>query len=234
VTVRDPHRVRREFETGERYRARGLGRWAAFLGPDPREHALLAVLESRPKRVLDAGMGDGEFAEWVARRLTSDVIAVDQSAWMVERAQERGVAAHMGEIGSLPCESGSFDVVVANWVLHFLDDLDTGLADLERVLRPGGRLVALTNSERHLEELWGRQPMAFSAENGREALAQRFERIERRDVEGEVVFPTRVAIRGYVAAFDVLGTRPAVDIDELPEPFRATTRNAVFVADKAT
>jgi SAM-dependent methyltransferase len=225
--------VRREFETGERYCARRLDRWAAYLGADPREHALLAVLEARPKRVLDAGMGDGEFAEWVARRLTTDVIAVDQSAWMVERAQERGVSAHLGEIGSLPCESGSFDVVVANWVLFFVADLDGGLADLVRVLRSGGRLVALTNSERHLEELWGRQPLGFSAENGREALARHFTRVERRDVEGEVVFPTRAAIRGYVAAFDVLGTRPAFEIDQLPEPFRASTRNAVFVAEKA-
>jgi SAM-dependent methyltransferase len=225
--------VRREFETGERYRARRLDRWAAYLGADPREHALLAVIEAQPTRVLDAGMGDGEFAEWIARRLTTDVIAVDQSAWMVEQAHERGVAAHLGEIGSLPCEDGSFDVVVANWVLFFLDDLDTGLADLARVLRPGGRLVALTNSERHLEELWGAQPLVFSAENGREALARHFIRVERRDVEGEVVFPTREAVRGYVAAFDVLGTRPAVTLEALSEPFHATTRNAVFVAEKA-
>jgi SAM-dependent methyltransferase len=216
-------------ERDERYRARRLDRWAAYLGADPREHALLAVLEGAPRRVLDAGMGDGEFAEWVARRLTTDVIAVDQSAWMVQPTHERGFA----EIGSLPCESASFDVVVANWVLDFLRDLDGGLADLARVLRPGGRLVALAYSERHLEQLWGLRPLPFSAENGGDALARHFVRVERRDVEGEVVFPTRHAVRGYVACFDAHRTRPAVAVDELPEPFRATTRNAVFVAEKA-
>ncbi|MFN2471335.1 MAG: class I SAM-dependent methyltransferase [Gaiellaceae bacterium] len=227
----DQEVVRREFGTDERYRARRLDRWAVYLGPDPRQHALLAVLEACPRRVLDAGAGDGEFAEWVARRLTSDVVAVDQSAWMAGRAEERGLPARVAEIGALPCEDAEFDVVVANWVLYFLADLDAGLADLARVLRPGGRLVALTNSRRHLEELWGEQPMSFDAENGAAALERQFARVERRDVEGSVVFPTREAVRRYVEAFSVLGTRPAVDVDGLVEPFRATTRNAVFVAE---
>jgi SAM-dependent methyltransferase len=231
--LNDPELVRREFETDERYSARRLDRWALYLGPDPRQHALLAVLEAGPGRVLEAGCGDGEFAEWVARRLGADVVAVDQSPAMVERARERGLDAETGEIGALPYADGTFDVVVSNWVLYFLADLDRGLADLARVLRPGGRLVALTNSERHLEELWGVDRLSFAAENGEAALARHFARVERRDLEGSVVFPTRETVRGYVSAFSVLGTHPARAIDELPEPFRATTRNSLFLAETA-
>ena len=233
MTLRDPDFVRREFETDERLAARRLDRWAVYLAPDPREHALLAVLERLPGRVLDAGCGDGEFADWVARRLGAAVVAVDQSEAMVARARERGLDARAARIEELPFADGEFVVVVANWVLYFLQDLDASIRELARVLRPGGRLVAITNSERHLEELWGVDPMSFTSENGEAALAPHFSRVERRDVSGTVVFPTREHVRGYAAAFATLGTTPVRPVDQLPEPLRASTRNSVFVGHKA-
>ena len=232
MTLQDPDVVRREFSTAERLAARRLDRSAVYLGADPREHALLAVLEGLPGPVLDAGCGDGEFAEWVAERLGGEVVAVDQSEAMVARTRERGIEARVAPLETLPFADGELGVVVANWVLYFLPNLDAGLSEIARVLRPGGRLVAITNSERHLEELWGRDPMSFTSENGEEALARHFARVERRDVRGEVLFPTRAHVHGYVAAFEVLGTTPARPVDELPEPFRTSTFNSVFVADK--
>ena len=133
--------------------ARARRRWSAALGPDPREHALLAVAEHRPRRVLDIGSGDGEFAEWCARRLTVEVVVVDQSAWL-------GQTDAMG----LPREDAGFDVVVTGEVLPAVQELDVVLADLARVLRPGGRLVALSASERYLEPLLAPWPFPFSAE----------------------------------------------------------------------
>ena len=50
---------------------------------------------------------------------------------------------------------------------------------------------------------------------------------------GTVVFPTREHVRGYAAAFATLGTMPARPIEELAEPFRASTWNSVFVAETA-
>ena len=49
-------------------------------------------------------------------------------------------------------QTASFDTVVAAWMLYHVPDLDRGLAEIARVLTPGGRLVAVTNSELHLEE----------------------------------------------------------------------------------
>jgi SAM-dependent methyltransferase len=199
--------------------ARARRRWSAALGADPREHALLAVAEHRPRRVLDIGSGDGEFAEWCARRLTVDVVAVDQSVWLGET-----------DAVGLPCEDAGFDVVVANEVLPAVEELDTVLADLARVLRPGGRLVALTASEHYLEPLLAPWPFPFSAEQGAGALERHFARVERRDVEGDVVFPTRAAVRGFL---DEIEEPAAVDVDTLPEPVHATVRTAVLVAEKA-
>ena len=199
--------------------ARARRRWSAALGADPREHALLAVAEHRPRRVLDIGSGDGEFAEWCARRLTVEIVVVDQSVWLGET-----------DAVGLPREEAGFDVVVANEVLPGVQELDMVLADLARVLRPGGRLVALTASERYLEPLLAPWPFPFSAEEGAGALERHFARVERRDVEGDVVFPTREAVRGFLREVD---EPAAVDVDALPEPFHATVRTAVLVAEKA-
>ena len=200
--------------------ARARRRWSASLGPDPREHALLAVAEHRPRRVLDVGSGDGEFAEWCARRLTVEVVQVDQSVWLSERHDAAG----------LPCEDAGFDVVAANEVLPGVEELDAVLADLARVLRPGGRLVALTASERYLEPLLAPWAFPFSAENAAAVLERHFARVERRDVAGDVVFPTRDAVRGFLLDLD---EPAAVEVETLPEPFHATIRTAVLVAEKA-
>jgi len=196
--------------------ARARRRWSAALGADPREHALIAVAERRPRRVLDVGSGDGQFAEWCARRLTVEVVAVDQSVWLTGH-------------GDLPSDERAFDVVVALDVIPGVEDLDTALANIARVLRPGGRLVAGTACERYLEPLLAEWSFPFSAEQAVPALERRFARVERRDVACDVVFLTRDAIHGFLA--DIEET-PAVDVDELPEPFHATLRTAVLVAEK--
>ena len=198
--------------------ARARRRWSAALGADPREHALFAVAEHRPRRVLDVGSGDGEFAEWCARRLTVDVVSIDQSVWLAEHHTD-----------DLPCATGEFDVVSANEVLPGVVDLDAALADLARVLRPGGRLVALTASERYLEPLLAPHDFPFSAENAVAALTPHFARVERRDVVGDAVFPTRDAVRGFLRDID---EAPALDVGGLTEPFHATVRTAVLVAEK--
>jgi ubiquinone/menaquinone biosynthesis C-methylase UbiE len=201
--------------------ARARRRWSAALGADPREHALLAVAECWPRRVLDVGSGDGEFAEWCARRLTAEIVAVDQSAWLTN--------PRAGGVGALPHEAETFDVVAANEALPGVRDLDAALAELARLLRPGGRLVALTASERYLEPLLAPQAFTFSAEDGAEALRRHFHRVDRREIVGEVVFPSREAVRGFLRDLDEVA---AVDVDTLPEPYRATVRTAVFVAEK--
>ena len=72
------------------------------------------------------------------------------------------------------------------------------------MLAPGGKLIAVTNSELHLDEarsrfgvsLIGR--MSFTRENGETLLARHFASVERTDVDGGVTFPDAEAIRRYI------------------------------------
>ena len=235
--LNDPQRVRDEYATEDGLRARA-SIYEGVSGPDARELAFQAVREAAPRRILEVGCGWGEFAERLQAELAADVVAVDLSQRMVELARERGVDAHVGDVQDLPFEDTSFDVAVANWMLYHVPDLERGLSELSRVLRPGGRLVAATNSLDHLSELWtlvGRdrhwEQERFFSENAEGPLRQHFASVERRDVIGSVTFADRSAARGYIAS-SVAHKHLADLVPDLSEPLVATRRNSIFVADK--
>jgi SAM-dependent methyltransferase len=234
----DPGMVAREYASEERLVRRRLDVWTDYQAPNPEDVALAALGEAAPRRVLELGPGPGEFAARIRDELCAEVVAVDISPRLVELVCARGIEAHVGDARALPFESGSFDAAAANWVLYHVPELDRALAELARVLRPGGRLVAVTNSNEHMGELWslvGRnEPLSFGAENGAALLAGHFARVERRDVGGEVVFPTREALLGYLHAFvELAGEDLAARLPRVPIPFRARVSNAVFVAETA-
>lgn len=228
----DPAVVREEYADEIRLAARKKAH-ASAEGPDARDVVFEALAEVGPRQILDAGCGEGELAERMARELHAAVVAIDQSERMVELTQARGVEAHVGDVQDLGFADGSFDCAVAAWVLFHVADLDRALAELARVLRPGGRLVAATNGPDQVRELYdlvGRKPpaMTFNSENGAEALRRHFSRVERLDVHGWLVFPDRAAAQAYVDSMVVLsGTVPPVE-----GPIRARRTPCVFVADK--
>ncbi|MFD4998675.1 class I SAM-dependent methyltransferase [Streptomyces buecherae] len=96
------------------------------------------------RRVLDAGCGSG--ALFAALRDRGAIVSgFDTSAGMLELARQRlGDGADLqvaGLGGPLPYADDAFDDVVASLVLHYLEDWGPALAELRRVLRPGGRLI---------------------------------------------------------------------------------------------
>ena len=196
-----------------------------------------ALASIAPQRVLEVGPGKGELAERIARELDAEVVAVDQSERMVELTRSRGIEAQVGDVQQLPFEDGSFDAAVAAWMLYHVPDVDRAIAELYRVLRPDGRLVAVTNSVENLIELWslvGEGPKtdyAFGRENGEEILRRRFAHVERLDADGDVTFPDWESARAHVAASPTRGYLA----DRLPRfdrPLVARRRVSVFVADK--
>ena len=149
----DPERVRMEYADERRYAAR-MAKQETATGPDPYDVVFAAVAEVQPRHVLEVGCGRGELAERMSHELSPHVIALDQSARMVELTAARGVEAIIGDVVDLPFRDGRFDCAVAAWMLYHASDLDRALEELRRVLRPDGRLVAATSSERNLAEVW--------------------------------------------------------------------------------
>jgi SAM-dependent methyltransferase len=96
------------------------------------------------RRILDAGCGSGPIAAALRDR-GAVVTGIDSSAKMLELARQRlGASAdlHLADLGSrLPFPDGAFDDVIASLVLHYLEDWAGPLAELRRVLTPGGRLI---------------------------------------------------------------------------------------------
>ena len=229
----DPHVVAKEYATLDRCALRRLDRtgWLRDAG-EPIDTVLASLAEVRPRRVLDAGSGDGGIAALVA---APEVICLDRSQAAVDSARERGLDAVLGDIACLQFADAEFDAVMCNWTLYHLPDLDRGLFELARVLRPGGRMVGAYNMPDHLCELWsavGREVTAesFTGQNGGQALARHFDRVARRDTGGDVLWESREALQEYLDAYLELAgplTAPLA-----PYPFCARRRNCVFVADK--
>jgi SAM-dependent methyltransferase len=97
------------------------------------------------RRILDAGCGSGPLSAALRDR-GATVTGVDASAGMLALARRRlgdDVPLHLADLRDpLPFEDGAFDDVVASLVLHYLQDWGPTLAELRRVLGPGGRLIA--------------------------------------------------------------------------------------------
>jgi len=231
VRVNDPEAVVRQYATEGNLEAR-RSLYANADGPDPRELTLEAVSECEPRRVLEVGGGPGELAARIATEVGCAVVMVDLSPRMVELARARGVDAHVGDAAQLPFGDGSFDCVVAAWVLFHLPDIDKGLDELSRVLAPGGRLVATTNAERHMEELravagkasWER---TFTRENGSDFLEAHFAAVERRDADGWVTIEDDELVCGFVDSLDADGP---LTIGPYELPLRCRRSSSVFVA----
>ncbi|MEL6981053.1 MAG: methyltransferase domain-containing protein [Actinomycetota bacterium] len=100
------------------------------------------------RRVLDAGCGSGLLASALRAR-GAQVAGFDASPAMVELARNRlgeDAAIHVADLAErLPFDDAEFDDVVASLVLHYLADWTAPLAEMRRVLRPGGRVLLSVN-----------------------------------------------------------------------------------------
>lgn len=112
----------------------------------------IARAAPRQAAVLEVGCGPGHLAIDLACRHGLDVVAIDLDPAMVDRARSRaearacrsggaGPSFQVGDVAALPFPDGSFDVVVSTLSVHHWADRATGLAEVGRVLRPGGRAL---------------------------------------------------------------------------------------------
>jgi demethylmenaquinone methyltransferase/2-methoxy-6-polyprenyl-1,4-benzoquinol methylase len=124
------------------------------LGQDPRwRRAMVAAVEAQPgDRVLDVATGTGMAARALVERYGCSVVGIDQSPDMLAGAH-RALAARpdlesriellQGEAERLPFAGSEFDHLTFTYLLRYVDDPGATLAELARVVKPGGRIAAL-------------------------------------------------------------------------------------------
>jgi demethylmenaquinone methyltransferase / 2-methoxy-6-polyprenyl-1,4-benzoquinol methylase len=128
----------------------------AFLlsfGQDARwRRFLVSRVEARPNgRVLDVATGTAAVAIELVRRYRCSVVGLDQSTEMLAEGEARveraGLADRIelveGRAEELPFEDGSFEALTFTYLLRYVDDLGATLAELARVVRPGGTMASL-------------------------------------------------------------------------------------------
>jgi len=177
-------------------------------------------LDTRPgDLVLDVGCGTGMFHPALCARGARVIVGLDASPTMVaatqRQASEQGlsVAAMVGDAQHLPLPDDAYDRVMANHVFFFIPDQRAALREMQRVLKPTGRVLLMTNAADH-----GRRLEALHEQAARQLghtpaarPVQRFnldhlpmvkevfptaERFERPDA---FVFPTTAAALRYYA-----------------------------------
>ncbi len=120
-----------------------------------RKKAVDLLRTDRPRRILDVATGTADLAIEALRLEPEQVVGVDISEEMLrfgrEKLERRGLSPRItlqrGDSERLPFEDGSFDAVLVAFGVRNYENLDQGLAEMRRVLRPGGALVVLEFSQ---------------------------------------------------------------------------------------
>jgi ubiquinone/menaquinone biosynthesis C-methylase UbiE len=119
-------------------------------GADPEYEEQILPLAARHlegrRRLLDVGAGEGQVAR-LAAGAGGQVVGIDPTWSQVTVAAARGGGPRyvVGEAAHLPFASASFDAVVACLVFEHIDEVDVAIAEVARVLEPGGRFVFFLN-----------------------------------------------------------------------------------------
>lgn len=146
---------------------RVAGEWDKIAGEFKTGQArqrMVAHLLPREFIVADLGCGTGFVAEALLGHC-SRLICVDRSAGMLKEARKRllrsgsamQIELRKGELGALPIADGEVDGAVAGMVLHHLPKVDDAVAEMFRILKPGGSAVVLELSPHR--ETWMRQEL---------------------------------------------------------------------------
>ncbi|MBM3185293.1 MAG: bifunctional demethylmenaquinone methyltransferase/2-methoxy-6-polyprenyl-1,4-benzoquinol methylase UbiE [Bacteroidetes bacterium] len=120
-----------------------------------RYKAINELKEIKPKRILDLATGTGDFAIAALRLKPEQIIGMDISAGMLEVGKTKMlkkkynhiIDMRLGDSENLPFEDNYFDALTVGFGVRNYENLEKGLSEMLRVVRPGGKLVILEFSK---------------------------------------------------------------------------------------
>ncbi len=120
-----------------------------------RKKVVEMVKETRPEKILDIATGTGDFAIMLAEIKPEKIVGLDISKGMLEvgkqKVKQKGlenlIEMVLGDSENLPFEDNSFDAVTVGFGVRNFENLDKGLQEIYRVLKPGGIFVVLETSQ---------------------------------------------------------------------------------------
>lgn len=237
---RTPDRLRARIAFHERYAGKG----------EDFHRQLFSLVSERVEpaadaRVLEVGSGTGRLWTMNAERVPPGwrITLTDASEGMVESA--RGAAADAGlaasvtraDVQGLPFGAGAFDLAFANHMLYHVPDLARGIAELRRVVCPGGWLVAATNGEAHLAAVrdlvapladvatvHGVEPLSFTLENGAAALGAEFGEVEAVRMDDALEVDDAEVQLAYLRSMVYLPDEPGPEVTRRVSEFEESVR----------
>jgi SAM-dependent methyltransferase len=157
TSANDPAGVAEQYDTDRHLTTRIQTHRLYSVGTDLEEQidALLALNGS--ESLLDVGSGPGHFpGRLSAAGHRGRVVGADLSGGMVAAARGNYPSVEFFQAGAdaLPFPDASFDVLTARHMLYHVPSVPAALGEFRRVLKPGGRFLALTNAVGYMAELW--------------------------------------------------------------------------------
>jgi len=120
-----------------------------------RSRAVKELREINPKRILDIATGTGDFAIANLKLKPEEVVGIDISSGMLEVGKEKMkkkkvdhiVSMQLGDSEDLPFDDNYFDGLTVGFGVRNFENLEKGLAEMLRVIRPGGKAIILEFSK---------------------------------------------------------------------------------------
>jgi SAM-dependent methyltransferase len=188
---------------------------------------LSAVVVTGDELVLDVGCGNGRYLAELGRRgHRGPLIGTDISEGMLKAARQQagGARVFTSEASALPLGDGVAGLVLAMHMLYHVQRPAKALAELGRVLKPGGRLVVALNDADHLHELrtaCGRAAEEMGLPDGTFGFGERlrlddgekllhglFSNVARHDLAGELVVDAAYPVAAYLKSMEHVGAVP--------------------------